>query len=71
VQVSSGYGKEGVLLTLEARKQPYLLRLRQTKNAQRLVAQQFTLDPAVTASCSPAEQALARVAWMLAHSPDG
>jgi hypothetical protein len=36
-----GYGNEGILLTLEERKQPYLLRLRQTKNVQRLVAQQF------------------------------
>jgi len=30
-----------ILLMLEERKQPYLLRLRQTKNVQRLVAQQF------------------------------
>jgi hypothetical protein len=36
-----GYGNEGILVTLEQRQQPYLLRLRQTKNVQRLVAQQF------------------------------
>ena len=41
VRGDSGYGNEGVLLTLEERKQPYLLRLRQTKNVQRLVMQQF------------------------------
>ena len=37
----SGYGNEGILLELERREQPYLLRLRQTANVQRLVAQQF------------------------------
>ena len=42
VRGDSGYGNEGILLTLEERKQPYLLRLRQTKNVQRLVAQQFS-----------------------------
>jgi hypothetical protein len=31
-------------LTLEERQQPYLLRLRQTKNVQRLVARQFARD---------------------------
>ncbi len=41
VRGDSGYGNEGILLTLEERQQPYLLRLRQTKNVQRLVAQQF------------------------------
>ena len=41
VRGDSGYGNEGILLTLEERDQPYLLRLRQTKNVQRLVAQQF------------------------------
>jgi hypothetical protein len=41
VRGDSGYGNEGILLTLEQRQQPYLLRLRQTKNVQRLVAQQF------------------------------
>jgi hypothetical protein len=44
VRGDSGYGNEGTLLTLEERKQPYLLRLRQTKNVQRLVAQQFARD---------------------------
>ena len=44
VRGDSGYGNEGILLTLEERRQPYLLRLRQTKNVQRLVAQQFARD---------------------------
>jgi hypothetical protein len=42
VRGDSGYGNEGILLTLEARGQPDLLRLRQTQNVQRLVAQQFS-----------------------------
>ena len=41
VRGDSGYGNEGILLTLESRKQPYLLRLRQTKNVLRLVQRQF------------------------------
>jgi Transposase DDE domain group 1 len=41
VRGDSGYGNEGVLVELESRGQPYLLRLRQTANVQRLVAQQF------------------------------
>ena len=41
VRGDSGYGNEGILLTLEERAQPYLLRLGQTRNVQRLVAQQF------------------------------
>lgn len=41
VRGDSGYGNEGVLLELEERRQPYLLRLRQTANVQRLVARQF------------------------------
>jgi len=41
VRGDSGYGNEGILLELEGRGQPYLLRLRQTANVQRLVAQQF------------------------------
>jgi Transposase DDE domain group 1 len=41
VRGDSGYGNEGILVELEQRAQPYLLRLRQTKNVQRLVAQQF------------------------------
>ena len=41
VRGGSGYGNEGILLTLESRKQPYLLRLRQTKNVLRLVERQF------------------------------
>lgn len=41
VRGDSGYGNEGILLELESRRQPYLLRLRQTANVQRLVARQF------------------------------
>jgi len=41
VRGDSGYGNEGIMLELERREQPYLLRLRQTANVQRLVAQQF------------------------------
>jgi hypothetical protein len=41
VRGDSGYGNEGILLTLEGQDQRYLLRLRQTKNVQRLVARQF------------------------------
>jgi hypothetical protein len=41
VRGDSGYGNEGILLELESRAQPYLLRLRQTANVQRLVAMQF------------------------------
>jgi len=41
VRGDSGYGNEGILLELESRQQPYLLRLRQTANVQRLVKRQF------------------------------
>jgi Transposase DDE domain len=41
VRGDSGYGNEGILTELESRGQPYLLRMRQTANVQRLVAQQF------------------------------
>jgi hypothetical protein len=41
VRGDSGYGNEGILLELEQRDQPYLLRLRQTANVQRLVAMAF------------------------------
>jgi len=37
----SGYGNEAMLLELESRGVPYLLRLRQTANVQRLIARQF------------------------------
>ncbi len=40
----SGYGNEGILTELESQGQRYLLRLRQTKNVQRLVAQQFARE---------------------------
>lgn len=42
VRGDSGYGNEGILVELEDRSQPYLLRLRQTANVQRLVRQQFS-----------------------------
>ena len=41
VRGDSGYGNEGILVELESRGQPYLLRMRQTANVQRLVAMQF------------------------------
>jgi hypothetical protein len=41
VRGDCGYGNEGILVELESRGQPYLLRLRKTKNVQRLVARQF------------------------------
>lgn len=41
VRGDCGYGNEGILVELERRGQPYLLRLRQTKNVQRLLARQF------------------------------
>jgi Transposase DDE domain group 1 len=42
VRGDCGYGNEGILLELEKRKQSYLLRLRQTKNVQRLITRQFS-----------------------------
>jgi len=49
VRGDSGYGNEGILVELERRQQPYLLRLRQTENGQtenvqRLGAQQVAQD---------------------------
>jgi len=41
VRGDCGYGNEGILLTLEQRWQAYLLRLRQTRNVQRLLQRQF------------------------------
>jgi len=41
VRGDCGYGNEGILVELEQRDQRYLLRLRQTKNVQRLLARQF------------------------------
>ncbi|MBC7735308.1 MAG: transposase, partial [Bacteriovorax sp.] len=41
VRGDSDYGNEGILMQLESRGQAYLLRLCQTANVQRLVAQQF------------------------------
>ena len=37
VRGDSGYGNEDILVELESRQQPYLLRLRQTANVQRLM----------------------------------
>ncbi len=41
VRGDCGYGNEGILLTLELRAQAYLLRLRHTRNVQRLLQRQF------------------------------
>ncbi len=41
VRGDSGYGNDGILVELDRRGQPCLLRLRQTTNVQRLVARQF------------------------------
>lgn len=41
VRGDSAYGNEGILVELESRKQPYLLRLRQTANVRRLIERQF------------------------------
>lgn len=41
VRGDCGYGNEGILQELEQRGQGYLLRLRQTKNVQRLIERQF------------------------------
>jgi Transposase DDE domain group 1 len=41
VRGDCGYGNEGILVELEQRQQPYLLRLRQTKNIKRLIERQF------------------------------
>src|SRR6516225_4638351 len=40
VRGDCGYGNEGILTVLEARSQPYLLRLRQTRNVRRLIVRQ-------------------------------
>lgn len=41
VRGDSGYGNEGILLQLEERDRPCLLRLRRTANVQRLASRQF------------------------------
>ena len=66
VRGDSGYGNEGILLTLEERGQPYLLRLRQTKNVQRLVAQQFSRQDWIRADnqgCQMVEASLQLHGW--------
>ena len=66
VRGDSGYGNEGILTELESRDQPYLLRLRQTKNVQRLVAQQFARtdwSPADSQGCQMVEAQLQLHGW--------
>jgi hypothetical protein len=66
VRGDSGYGNEGILLELEGRGQPYLLRLRQTANVQRLVARQFARDDwsrADTQGCQMVEAELKLEGW--------
>ena len=66
VRGDSGYGNEGILTELESRKQPYLLRLRQTKNVQRLVAQQFARSDwsrADSQGCQMVEAQLQLYGW--------
>lgn len=66
VRCDSGYGNEGILLELERREQPYLLRLRQTANVQRLVAQQFARQDwglADNQGCQMAEDWLQLHGW--------
>ena len=66
VRGDSGYGNEGILLELERREQPYLLRLRQTANVQRLVAQQFARTDwsrADNQGCQMAEDCLQLHGW--------
>jgi hypothetical protein len=66
VRGDSGYGNEGILLTLESRKQPYLLRLRQTKNVLRLVERQFARSDwsrADNQGCQMIEDRLRLLGW--------
>jgi hypothetical protein len=62
----SGYGNEGILLKLESRDQPHLLRLRQTANVQRLVVQQFARQDwsrADSQGCQMVEDHLQLLGW--------
>jgi hypothetical protein len=66
VRGDCGYGNEGILTELESRKQPYLLRLRQTKNVQRLVARQFARSDwsrADSQGCQMVEDELRLQGW--------
>ncbi|MBY4599053.1 transposase [bacterium BD-1] len=66
VRGDSGYGNEGVLLTLEEREQRYLLRLRQTKNVQRLVLRQFARQDwslPDSQGCQMAEDEIRLLGW--------
>ena len=66
VRGDSGYGNEGILLELESRKQPYLLRLRQTANVQRLVRRQFERQDwsrPDTQGCQVVEDELQLLGW--------
>ena len=66
VRGDSGYGNEGILTELESRGQRYLLRLRQTRNVQRLVAQQFSRQDwsrADSQGCQMVEARLQLLGW--------
>jgi hypothetical protein len=66
VRGDSAYGNESILLELENRQQPYLLRLRQTANVQRLVARQFAKadwSPADKQGCQMTEDWLQLHGW--------
>ena len=66
VRGDCGYGNEGILTELDGRKQSYLLRLRQTKNVQRLVARQFARSDwsrADSQGCQMVEDQLQLVGW--------
>lgn len=66
VRGDCGYGNEGILTELESRNQPYLLRLRQSKNVQRLVARQFARGDwsrADSQGCQMVEDELQLVGW--------
>lgn len=66
VRGDCGYGNEGVLAVLEQRAQPYLLRLRQTKNAKRLItrlAGRSDWGPADAQGCQAIESELRLDGW--------
>lgn len=66
VRGDCGYGNEGILVELEERNQPYLLRLRQTQNVQRLVARQFARSDwsrADSQGCQMVEDELRLQGW--------
>lgn len=66
VRGDCGYGNEGILLECEQRNQRYLLRLRQTKNVQRLVARQFARSDwgrVDAQGCQSVEDKIKLVGW--------